>query len=114
MKLRDSFHIFIGFAIMYAIGSFTEFSEYTLSGKIIGVPVVSAFVGFSIGWFWEWCQSVIIKSYFDIMDIIRTAIGTLLGGLFSLWLPNINWLIWSTCIISALLVLNDLKYFLKK
>lgn len=114
MKLRDSFHIFIGFAIMYLIGSITEFSTYTLSAKIVGVPIVSAMIGCSIGWFWEWCQSVIIKSYFDIMDVVRTGVGTLAGGLFSLWLPNIDWLIWSTCIVSVLLVLNDLKYFLKR
>ena len=114
MKLRDSFHIFIGFAIMYLIGSLTDFSEYTLDGKIIGVPIASAFIGGMIGFFWEWAQAVIIKSYFDYIDIVRTAIGTLAGGLFSLWLPDIEWLIISTCAISTLLVLNDMKYFLKK
>ena len=114
MKLRDSFHIFIGFAIMYLIGSVTDFAEFTLDGKIIGVPIVSAFIGGMIGFFWEWAQAVIIKSYFDFMDIVRTAVGTFAGGLFSLWLPDIGWLIWSTCIVSVLLVLNDMKYFLKK
>ena len=84
MKLRDSFHIFIGFAIMYLIGSVTDFAEFTLDGKIIGVPIASAFI------------------------------GTFAGGLFSLWFPDIKWLMISTCIISMLLVLNDLKYFLKK
>jgi hypothetical protein len=48
------------------------------------------------------------------MDIARTAVGTLAGGLFSLWLPDIKWLMISTCVASMLLVLNDLKYFLKK
>jgi hypothetical protein len=114
MKLRDSFHIFIGFAIMYLIGSITDFSEFTLDGKIIGVPLVSAVIGISIGFFWEWCQSVIIKSYFDFMDIARTAIGTLAGGLFSLWLPDMFWLMVSTSVVSILLVLNDMKYFLNK
>jgi hypothetical protein len=114
MKLRDSFHIFIGFAIMYLIGSLTDFAEFTLDGKIIGVPLVSAVIGVSIGFFWEWCQSVIIKSYFDVMDIVRTAVGTLVGGLFSLWFPDIKWLMISTFVISMLLVLNDLKYFLKR
>jgi len=114
MKLRDSFHIFIGFAIMYLIGSITDFSEFTLDGKIIGVPIVSAFIGAMIGFFWEWAQAVIIKSYFDYMDILMTAIGTFSGGLFSLWLPDIEWIMWSTCVISMLLVLNDMKYFLKK
>jgi hypothetical protein len=114
MKLRDSFHIFIGFAIMYLIGSATDFAEFTLDGKIVGVPLVSAIIGISIGFFWEWCQSVIIKSHFDVMDIVRTAVGTFTGGLFSLWLPDIKWLMISTSVISMLLVLNDLKYFLNK
>ena len=114
MKLRDSFHIFIGFAIMYLIGSFTDFSEYTLEGKIIGVPITSIIIGIVIGFFWEWAQAVIIKSYFDVMDIVRAVIGTFIGGLFSLWFPDIKWLMISTCVISMLLVLNDLKYFLKK
>ena len=114
LQLRDSFHIFIGFAIMYLIGSVTDFAEFTLDGKIIGVPIASAFVGAMIGFFWEWCQSVIIKTYFDFIDIVRTAVGTFVGGLFSLWFPDIKWLIISTCVISMLLVLNDLKYFLKK
>lgn len=114
LQLRDSFHIFIGFAIMYLIGSVTDFSEFTLESKIIGVPIVSAFIGWAVGFFWEWCQAVIIKSYFDFMDIIRTAVGSLAGGLFSLWFPDIYWLMISTCVISILLVLNDMKYFLKK
>jgi len=114
MKLRDSFHIFIGFTIMYLIGSVTDFAEFTLDGKIIGVPIASAFIGAMIGFFWEWAQTIIIKSYFDYMDIVRTAVGTLAGGVFSIWLPDIEWLMWSTCIVSVLLVLNDMKYFLKK
>lgn len=115
MKLRDSFHIFIGFAIMYAIGSFTEFSEYTLSGKIIGVPLTSIIIGL-LSYFWEWAQEYFSKGEIkiDFKDVARTSLGTLLGGLFSLWMPNIDWLIWSTCIISILLVANDMKYFLKK
>ena len=113
MKLRDSFHIFIGFSIMYLLGCLTEFSTYTLTSKLIGVPIASAFVGFSIGFFWEWMQSYFMKVFFDFNDVIRTSIGTFLGGLFSLFIVNYT-LIYITCFLSLILVLNDLKYIFRK
>lgn len=111
--MRNFYHIFIGFSIMYLIGVLTEFSTFTLNSKLIGVPIASAFMGFSIGFFWEWLQSIKMKTFFDFNDVIRTSIGTFVGGLFSLFVVNYV-LIYITCFLSVILVLNDLKYIFKK
>ena len=93
---------------MYLIGSLTNFSEFTTYSKIVGVPLISLIVGSAIGFVWEWLQSLKNPKNFDNNDIFRTALGTLSGGLFSLWLPDINWLMITLSITSAVLVLKDL------
>ena len=107
--MRDALHIAIGFTIMYLIGSLTNFAEFTTYSKIVGVPIISLIVGGAIGFAWEWLQSYLMKSFFDFNDVCRTAIGTLLGGLFSLWMPNILWLIWLSCGVSIVLVVKELR-----
>jgi len=113
MNKRDYYHIFIGFTIMYLIGSVTNFAEFNTYSKIIGVPLISLIIGGFAGFFWEWVQSYLMKSYFDYNDVIRTAIGSLLGGLFCLWLPNILLLILVTCGISLCLIIKDLITYIK-
>ena len=113
MKLRDSFHIFIGFTIMYLIGTLTEFSEYTLDAKIIGVPIVSAFIGGVIGFFWEWYNGVKNQSFFDFKDVFRTSIGGLIGGLVSLFILS-EILLYVSCLLSIILIIIDLKNIFKK
>ena len=111
--MRDALHIAIGFTIMYLIGSLTNFAEFTTYSKIVGVPIISLIVGGAIGFAWEWLQSYLMKSFFDFNDVCRTAIGTLLGGLFSLWMPNILWLIWLSCGVSIVLVVKELRTYFK-
>jgi hypothetical protein len=93
---------------MYILGSLTNFSEFTNYSMIVGVPLISLVVGATIGFFWEWLQSLINPKNFDKNDIFRTAVGTLLGGLFSLWCPDVNLLMIPLCAISIGLVLIDL------
>lgn len=111
--MRDALHIAIGFNIMYLIGSLTNFAEFTTYSKIVGVPLISLIVGGFIGFAWEWLQSYLMKSFFDFNDVGRTAIGTLLGGLFSLWMPNITLLIWLSCGVSIVLVVKELRTYFK-
>ena len=106
--MRNFYHILIGFTLMYLIGSLTNFSEFTTYSKIVGVPLISLIVGSAIGFVWEWRQSLQNPKNFDNNDILRTTLGTLSGGLFSLWMPDINWLIISLSIVSIGLVLKDL------
>ena len=113
MNTRDFYHIFIGFSIMYVIGSLTNFSEFDTYSKIVGVPLISLIVGSAVGFAWEWLQSLKNPKNFDKNDIERTAVGTLLGGLFSMWIPDVTWLIWSTCIISTVLIVNDIIFLYK-
>ena len=78
--MRNALHIICGCAIMFVIGVLSKFSTYTIEGKIIGVPLLSAFIGLFIGFLWELYRWKIGRSYIDINDIIRTAIGSLIGG----------------------------------
>lgn len=95
---------------MYVIGSLTNFSTYTDGGKLIGVPLTSALIGAAIGGFWEWFQSYTMKSFFDIKDVIRTGLGSLLGGMFSVFVPDLTWLIIALSATSFLLVVIDLVF----
>ena len=106
--MRNAFHVLIGFSIMYVIGSLTNFAEFDVYSMTVGVPLISLVVGAVIGFFWEWRQSLQNPKNFDNNDIFRTALGALSGGIFSLWLPDINWLMITLSITSAVLVLKDL------
>jgi len=82
-KTRDLLHIFLGILIMFTIGYLTDFSNYTTEGKYIGVPLVSLFLGTFVGFSWELYHWVKVGAYMDKNDIIRTAIGFLIGGLLA-------------------------------
>ena len=81
--MRNALHVIIGAVIMFAIGWITDFNEYTTQGKYIGVPLLSLFLGTVIGFVWELCQWIKYGAYMDRNDIIRTAIGFLIGGLIA-------------------------------
>ena len=81
--MRNALHVIIGAVIMFAIGWLTDFSEYTTEGKYIGVPLVSALIGVIVGFTWEQYWDNKYKGTFDKNDIIRTAIGFLIGGLLA-------------------------------
>jgi len=106
--MRNFFHIFIGFSIVYAIGILTGFQTYTLEAKIIGVPLVSVLIGVVIGFFWEVKQAWKKPKNFDRKDIIRTAIGTLAGGLLSLFVVSQS-LMFCLLVISAILIVREFK-----
>ena len=108
MNLRDFYHILIGFTVMYIIGSLTDFSEYTQISKVIGVTIASIVIGLSIGFFWEWVQSLINPENFDENDIVRTSIGTAIGGIASVLFPDATWLMITLSIVSIGLILKDL------
>ncbi len=81
--MRNALHIILGAVIMFVIGWLTDFSEYTTEGKYIGVPVASLIIGTFIGFCWEGYWDNKYKGTFDKNDIIRTAIGFLIGGLIA-------------------------------
>ena len=112
--MRNFYHIFIGFTIMYMIGSLTNFSTFTNEGKLIGVPLVSAIVGIGIGFFWEWFQSYKMMTFFDIKDVIRTALGSFLGGVLAIFFADSVPVIVICGLISFVLVINDLIFMFKK
>jgi hypothetical protein len=77
--MRNSLHVILGILIMFTIGFITDFSNYTTEGKYIGVPLLSIFLGLFVGFCWELYHWVKIGAYMDSNDIIRTAIGFLIG-----------------------------------
>lgn len=107
--IRDFFHLFIGFSLMYLIGCLTNFNTYTLEGKIIGCTSVSFVLGGGLGFGWELYQLEKKKiEKIGFKDTLITAIGGLMGGLFSLWVSNL-FLGFALAIISILLVVRELK-----
>jgi glycopeptide antibiotics resistance protein len=112
--MRNFYHIFIGFTIMYVVGSLTDFEYFTNGGKLIGVPFASAIVGIGVGFFWEWFQSYKMMSFFDFKDVIRTGLGALLGGVLSIFFADSIPVIIICCSISFVLIVNDLIFMLKK
>lgn len=111
--MRNSFHIFIGFTILYLIGSLTGFAEFTLYSKVVGVSLISITVGWIIGFDWEGLQTLVNPKVFDWNDIIRTTLGTLLGGVLSIFYPDIQWLLWGSCGISVILIGKELLNYYK-
>lgn len=80
---RDALHVILGILIMFSIGFITDFNNYTTEGKYIGVPLLSIFLGLFVGFCWELYHWVKIGAYMDSNDIIRTAIGFLIGGMLA-------------------------------
>ncbi len=99
---------------MYIIGSLTDFSTFTLESKIIGVPLASAVVGLTLGFAWEWIQGVFIDSPLNIGDILRTIIGTLTGGILSLFFPDVLWIMLTFGVASFLLIVYDFTFIYLK
>ena len=81
--MRNALHVILGILIMFTIGFITDFNNYTTEGKYIGVPLVSLFLGLFVGFSWELYHWVKVGAYMDKNDIIRTAIGFLIGGLLA-------------------------------
>jgi hypothetical protein len=102
--INDVFHILIGFTIMYDLGILTDFSEYTKEGKIIGVTGLSIILGTIFGFSWELYWFDKNKSEIDKKDVIRTAIGFLIGGLLSAWTAP-SQTVWITATIVSIIIL---------
>ena len=84
---RNALHIIIGFAIMFLIAYLSDFYTYTDEAKIFGIPLLSIIITAFIGYIWEWYQlhtNKIEKIGWD--DVLRTAIGGLLGGMLGTFL----------------------------
>jgi hypothetical protein len=81
--MRNALHVILGIVIMFTIGWLTGFKNYTIEGKYIGVPLLSAFLGVFVGYAWELYHWDRTGAYMDKNDIIRTAIGFLIGGLLA-------------------------------
>lgn len=82
---RNALHIVIGFAIGYNLTSITDFNTYPITDKIVGVVAIT-FIGFWIGYFWEWLQLSFLDIIPDFKDCARTALGTWIGSVLVLCL----------------------------
>jgi len=114
-QIRNAYHVLIGFTVMYALGIWTDFSDYTFWSKIIGVSSISAFTGVVVGGFWEWLQGKLLDAIVDFRDVLRTVVGTFIGGITSLFYVS-HTIMWVLIGISIIIVLNDFltKWKIKK
>lgn len=82
-KIRDIAHIVIGFTVLYYIINATDFIEYEVWMKILGVLFIGCVVGSLIGAIWEYGNKLLFNIQPDIQDVYRTAVGGCLGVLLA-------------------------------
>jgi hypothetical protein len=94
-QIRNLFHAYIAFSLLYigmSLGNL-DLKDWTLDSKLIGVPLLSAFIGFSFSIIWEGFWEWKLKAPFSWLDIkIGTALACV-GGVCGKWLPGPNWLL---------------------
>jgi hypothetical protein len=92
-NIRDSYHVIIGFAIGYFCLKLFGFNttnfplglDYLNNYLFLVVP---ALCGGAIGFFWEKWQEEHRRIYSDMKDVIRTAVGGVLGGILEMFWGN--------------------------
>ena len=89
-NLRNLFHYILGFTMLYCIGNATATNDFWLWQKIVGSLFIGVCFGGFIGMFWEFVNKVAFNIQGDLKDVIRTAIGGVLGCLTACFYTNIT------------------------
>ena len=110
-KIRDLFHVLIGFAISYSFFILFGLNKFIISWEYWNnalTPLIGAILSGGVGWIWEYYQVKRYDAIGDLNDVIRTAFGGLIGGIFAFCLVS-QTLIIILCIISIILIIKDIK-----
>jgi uncharacterized membrane protein YadS len=111
IKIRDIFHLVIGFTLAYIFFDVCKLNEFPISWEYRNnalTPLLGFGLGYVAGFFWERRQEIKYGAKFDQKDILRTAVGGLLGGIVSFVFVSQTLMI-ALFIISAFLVIRDLR-----
>ena len=78
---RNIFHSILGFTVAYWVCNNTGVYDMNEAASIFLSIIAGAFTGMIIGVAIEYFQNVVLKQVFDEMDVLRTIIGAVIGGL---------------------------------
>jgi H+/Cl- antiporter ClcA len=91
-NLRNLAHYIVGFTIFYRIGNATAVNDFWLWQKIVGSIFIGVCFGGFIGMCWEKLNQELFKVNPDLKDVIRTAIGGVLGCLMACFFTDITFI----------------------
>jgi hypothetical protein len=87
-NINNTAHVVLGAIIWNFVSHITGFVDMNLTvGNIIGIATVTFVFGVVAGGGHEWLQKVIANAFFDVKDIIRTAVGFFIGLAVALLFP---------------------------
>jgi len=78
---RNIFHSILGFTLAYWVCNKTGIYDMNEAAAVMMSIIAEAFTGIIIGVAIEYFQNVVLKQIFDEMDVLRTIIGGVIGGL---------------------------------
>lgn len=112
--LRNIFHSILGFTLAYCVCNATGIFEFNNEVSRVFMSVVAGFfTGFIIGVVIEYFQSKVLYIAFSEMDVLRTILGGIIGGLVQR--PNIEFISkWMLISCIAICVLELVRIFRKK
>ena len=113
--LRNYAHYILAFPFLYRAGNATDFYEFDLWMQIVGSLFIGATFGGAFGAGWEKLNQILFNIVPDMTDIIRVAIGGVLGMLTSCFfkdVPFITFWMFYGCI--ALIVVDLIRATIKK
>ena len=88
-KIRNFFHVILGFTLAYWACSHTHIAEMNEASMVLISIICSFFVGFILGVAIEYFQNKVLKQIFDEIDVLRTIIGGLLGGILFIFVKDL-------------------------
>ena len=114
-NLRNLFHYILGFTMLYCIGNATATNDFWLWQKIVGSIFIGVCFGGFIGMCWEKLNQELFKINPDLNDVIRTAIGGVLGCLTACFYTDITFItFWMFYICTALIIADLIRATIKK
>ncbi len=110
--IKNISHYVLGFAVAYAISNYSEFSTWDTFNRFMSV-VCMVIITFGLGFTIEAIQAMVSKGADDFTDIVRTAIGGLIGGIIGVLFPNVSLISYVVNSISIVAIIYEI-YILYK
>ena len=113
--IRDLAHYILGFTFLYCIGNATYINDFWLWQKIVGSVFIGGAFGAVIGAGWEKLNQLLFGITPDLKDIIRKAIGGVLGCLTACFFVDLNFItFWMFYGCIALIIADLIRAIINK
>lgn len=90
--IRNLAHYLVGFTFCYCIGNSAGVIDFDLGSKIAWVIFFGSVFGSGLGVFWEYGNKVTFQIEIDEIDILRTAIGSIIGAIIAVIYRDLNFI----------------------